>query len=151
MPANPLTPNARILAAARSFLGLREVPGAASNPQILAMIRQAADWLEPDDSLTAWCGCFRGHLGLITSTGVPRDHFRAASWATWGRAIDVRQPALWLPGDTLVMSRPGGKHVAVLQEITASRARCIGGNQSDAVTSATFPFERIQHVRRAIS
>lgn len=150
MPANLLAPNARILAAARSFLGLREVPGSASNPQILAMIREAADWLEPDESKTAWCGCFRGHLGIITGTGVPRDHYRAASWATWGRAIDVRQPSLWLPGDTLIMTRPGGNHVAVFQDLTAQRARCIGGNQSDAVTIAAFPFERITNVRRAI-
>lgn len=79
----PPSTSRRIYEAALPFLGTKEVSGKESNPLIKQWIHEAATWLDGDDSATAWCGCFRGHLGLITATGVPKEHFRAASWAKW--------------------------------------------------------------------
>lgn len=141
----------RIYLAALEHLGTREVPGSRSHAQIQQWINEAATWLDQDDSKTAWCGCFRGHLGIITATGVPREHFRAASWAKWGEAVGLKRPDLWEQGDTIVMTRPGGNHVCLFHGIdpkNAGRIECLGGNQGDAVSIASFPLSRITIVRR---
>jgi uncharacterized protein (TIGR02594 family) len=137
-----------IYRAMAKWLGTRETPGKASTKAIQGWIKQAAEWLDGDDSATAWCGCFRGSIGLETGTGVPKAHYRAASWAKWGTAVPLTRPSMWQRGDTIVMSRPGGNHVCVLDRVDGSRVWCLGGNQSDAVTVAPFPIDRISHVRR---
>jgi len=143
-----MSTSAKIYAAALPYLGTKETPGAATNPTITRWIKQAATWLDKDDSETPWCGAFRGHLGLQTATGCPPEHYRAAAWAKWGSPIDITKPLLWQRGDTIVMTRPGGNHVCLLDRIQGTKAYCLGGNQSDAVTIAPFPLTRITHVRR---
>lgn len=148
----PPSTSRRIYLAALEFVGTKEVPGKGSNPLITQWIREAATWLNGDDSETAWCGCFRGHLGLITATGVPKEHFRAASWAKWGEAVDVTRPETWEQGDTIVMTRSGGNHVCLFHKWdprNRGRVECLGGNQADSVCIASFPYSRITHVRRA--
>ncbi len=131
--------------AAAAYIGTKEIPGPASNPQIKQWIAQAADWLDKDDSKTAWCGCFRGAMGLATGTGVPVAHYRAASWAKWGKAVIPAHAQL---GDTVVTTRKGGHHVGILHKITADYVWLLGGNQSDAVTIARFPASSILAIRR---
>lgn len=126
-------------------LGLHERPGPASQPRIAQAIKVAADWLDQDDSKTAWCGCIRGLWGLETGTGVPKDHFRAASWLNWGAAVPKSSA---VKGDTVVMSRPGGHHVALLDRFEGHTVWLLGGNQSDGVTLAAFAAERIDGIRR---
>lgn len=140
--------SAIIYAAALKHLGTAEVKGKASNPKIRAWIKQAAQWLDGDDSATAWCGCFRGAIGLATGTGVPREHYRAASWATWGQAVDITNAAAWQKGDTIVMTRPGGNHVCLFDRLEGNVVFCLGGNQGDAVTIDPYPRRRITHIRR---
>lgn len=127
--------------------GLKEMPGAASEPRIRAAILAAASWLNPDDSRTAWCGCIRGLWGLETGTGVPRDHFRAANWAEWGEPVPGGLKNA-KEGDTIVMTRTGGNHVCLFVRQNATHVWCFGGNQSDAVNVTRFPKERVTHVRR---
>lgn len=149
--APQLSSSRRIYLAALEHLGTREVPGSKSNPKIQQWIKAAATWLDGDDSKTAWCGCFRGHLGLVTGTGVPRDHYRAASWAKWGQGVDRKRPELWEQGDTIVMTRPGGNHVCLFHRVdptNAGRIECLGGNQADSVNITVVPLNRITHVRR---
>lgn len=141
--------SARIYAEAKRYLGTKETPGAGSTAIIRQWIIDAADWLDKDDSKTAWCGCFRGAVGMATATGVPRAHYRAASWATWGKPVEVSRPDLWQQGDTIVMTRPGGNHVCLVYRVIGDFVWCLGGNQSDAVTIARFPISRVTHVRRA--
>ena len=143
-----MSQSARIYAAALQYLGTRETPGPRSTPKIAAWIKQSASWLDRDDSKTAWCGCFRGAVGIETATGCPPEHYRAASWATWGTPVDVTKPLLWQRGDTVVMTRTGGNHVCLLDRVEGKTAYCLGGNQADAVTIAPFPLSRIKHVRR---
>lgn len=102
-------------------LGLREIPGPGSSPRIQAAIMAAAKWLDGDDSKTAWCGCIRGMWGFETGTGVPPEHYRAASWAKWGKPVDLN-PARWLKGDTVIMHRDGGNHVALLSHVEGRQA-----------------------------
>lgn len=140
--------SAQIYAAAAKYLGIRETPGSGTNANIASWIKMAAAWLDRDDSKTAWCGCFRGHIGIETATGCPPEHYRAISWATWGRPVDLTKPLLWQRGDTIIMTRPGGNHVCLLDRVDGRTAYCLGGNQRDAVTIAPFPLVRIKHVRR---
>jgi len=127
--------------------GLKEMPGRASEPRIKAAILAAASWLDPDDSKTAWCGCIRGLWGIETGTGVPPEHYRAASWATWGTAVPGGLKNA-VPGDTIVMTRTGGNHVCLFVRQDATHVWCFGGNQSDAVNVQKFPKSRVTHVRR---
>lgn len=147
-PAPALTTSRRIYLAALEFIGTREVAGPKSNPRIRQWIQGAAAWLDGDDSETAWCGCFRGHLGLITGTGVVPAHYRAANWAKWGKGVPL-DPKRWQQGDTIVMTRPGGNHVCLFHAIAKDgRIECLGGNQADSVNITAFPLSRITHVRR---
>lgn len=146
--APKLTTSRRIYLAAIEHVGTREVPGSKSNPKIQKWIKEAATWLDGDDSKTAWCGCFRGHLGLVTATGVVPEHYRAASWAKWGNAVPL-DPKQWQQGDTIVMTRPGGNHVCLFHAVAKDgRIECLGGNQADSVNITAFPLNRITHVRR---
>lgn len=140
--------SATIYTAAKRYLGTAETPGSRSTSLIKLWISKAAGWLDPDDSKTAWCGCFRGALGYETGTGVPPEHYRAASWEKWGEAVDLSNPDQWQQGDTIVMSRPGGNHVTLLDRVVGSRAYCLGGNQGDTVSIAPSPIAKITAVRR---
>lgn len=146
--AAPMGTSARHYALAREYLGLREQPGSGTHPLLVPMFALTPSWLDRDDSVTAWCGIFRGWLGHRAGTGLPAEHFRAAAWAKWGRAVDVAKPATWQQGDTIVMTRPGGNHVCLLDRVDGQTAWCLGGNQSNAVTIAKFPLSRITAVRR---
>lgn len=135
----------RIYAHALRDNGLSEMPGAASHPRIQAAILAAAKWLDPDDSKTAWCGCIRGFWGLETGTGVPPEHYRAKSWAKWGK------PVTWAnaqEGDTIVLQRPGGHHVGLHVRHDATHVWVFGGNQSNACNLTKFKRELVTDIRR---
>jgi uncharacterized protein (TIGR02594 family) len=142
-----MSPSARLYAHASKDLGLHELPGPASQPRIAQAIRVSADWLNPDDSKTAWCGCIRGLWGLETGTGVPTAHYRAASWLMWGRII-LRSEAQ--QGDTVVLHRTGGYHVALLDHFSCDGKSVwlLGGNQGNAVTVAAYDVAKIEGIRR---
>lgn len=138
----------KIYTHALNDLGLAEVDGPASEPRIKLAIQSAAKWLDPDDSKTAWCGCLRGLWGLETGTGVPKEHYRAASWLKWGRAVPM-DPKLWMQGDTVVLDRKGGKHVGLLSKWTDKYIWVLGGNQSNSTNVARFDRRLLEGVRRA--
>lgn len=146
--------NERILAVADFYRGVAEVPGPKSNPLIVGWINEAASWLGDDvgddDSKVAWCGCFRGSVGVITATGVPASHYRARNWLMWGKPIDHKKPAQWMPGDTIITTREGGFHVTLYAGgIGKTHVNCLGGNQSNKVCIAPIALSTIIGVRRA--
>ena len=85
-------------------------------------------WL-PDAS--PWCGSFMTMLCRRLDLPVPSDPFRASAWINWGRPAKLDDAQR---GDVVVLTRPGGNHVGILLEVTKSKVRMRGGNQSDAVT-----------------
>ncbi len=142
----PLSSSPRLYQHALRDAGLKELPGKASAPRIKAAILAAAKWLDPDDSKTAWCGCIRGLWGLETGTGVPPEHYRAASWAKWGKAVT------WAgvqEGDTVVMRRPGGNHVGLYVKHNATHVWVFGGNQQDEANVTRFKRELVTDLRRS--
>lgn len=136
-----------IYAAALKDLGLHETDGRESTPRILEAIKAAADWLERDDSVTAWCGCIRGLWAIETKTGAPRDFYRAKSWLAWGSPVGSLAQAQ--QGDTIIMKRPGGFHVGLYTgEHTARTFKMLGGNQSNRVSIVSQPIAAIVGIRR---
>jgi uncharacterized protein (TIGR02594 family) len=128
-------------------IGVSEIIGPKSHPRISLAIKSSANWLPISDGDVPWCGCIRGLWGLETGTGVPAAHYRAASWAKWGKAVPL-DPAQWRKGDTVVMGRAGGNHVALFSHIKGERVFCLGGNQSDSVSLTSFSISGIWAVRR---
>ncbi|WP_009962996.1 TIGR02594 family protein [Verrucomicrobium spinosum] len=127
------------------YLGVAETPGQQSNPLIAEMFKTAPSWLDQDDSKTAWCGIFRGYLGLWCGTGVPKEHYRARKWLEWGQEVKLKDAKR---GDTVVTSRDGGHHVALFDRLEGGRVYLLGGNQGNRVSIAPFPPSVIQGVRR---
>jgi len=134
---------------AQKDLGLREIDGSGSNPRIKLAIHFAADWLDPDDSKTAWCGCLRGLWGNETQTGTPAAYYRAKNWLNWGRRI--ANIALAKQGDTVVLYRKGGFHVGLFHswDGRSETFKLLGGNQGNSCSVATFKISDIEGIRRA--
>lgn len=128
------------------FIGVAEVPGPKSNPLISNWIKLAATWLDRDDSSTPWCGCLRGAVGLTTATGVPPEHYRAKNWLRWGAPVGTIRDAV--KGDTVVLVRKGGFHVALFDHLISDKVFLLGGNQSNKVSIAPFSTTDIEGIRR---
>lgn len=125
--------------------GLAEVSGKASNPRIQKAIVRAADWLDSDDSKTAWCGCMMGLWCRELGLPVPKEYFRAASWRTVGKEVPVSDA---VPGDIIIMARPGGNHVTLFSRVKDGLVYCLGGNQANAVNISAYSVGVIDNLRR---
>jgi uncharacterized protein (TIGR02594 family) len=143
--ASPDTASARLYAHASKDLGMREVSGAASHPRIRLAINRAADWLDDDDSKTAWCGCIMGLWCSEIGLPSPNEYYRAAAWAGIGTETPI---GIATKGDVCVFRREGGAHVALYTSHTDTSITVLGGNQSNAVTVATFPRQALKFIRR---
>lgn len=127
----------RHLQIARSYLGLKEVPGKADNPKIMAMYRALGhSWVEHDE--VAWCAAFVGFC-LEQAGEKSTRKLNARSYATWGIALD---PDHAKPGAVAVFTRGKNKaqgHVAFFLRKIGNSIEVLGGNQSNAVTIARYP------------
>ena len=130
-------------------IGLKEIDGAASNPRIKLAISFAADWLDKDDSKTAWCGCIRGLWAHETQTGSPAAYYRAINWSKWGNKIT--NLALAKQGDTVILGRTGGYHVGLFSSWDGKSPtfKLLGGNQSNQCSIASMRVDNIVSIRRA--
>lgn len=131
---------------ARSKLGIHEVPGPADNPEIASWYHLTT--LPPDmwhDS-TAWCAIFVNAAFMLNNIKTIRSA-RAVDWLTFGMGVDDPQD-----GDVVVFEwTSGGHHVNFyLADAGEGRIKCIGGNQSDAVTISNYPKANVMGYRRAL-
>lgn len=137
--------NAAILGAARNYLGLKEYPGARSNPAVEQFFARAGYPGLTDD--VPWCAAFVG--AVLAECGVqPSGSLMARSYLKWGTDVPTREAR---PGDVVVFSRgqPPAGHVAFFLSWAGSRVNVLGGNQGDAVTETSYPVEAVLGVRRA--
>lgn len=139
---------------ARRFLGLTEIPGAMSEPLILAMLRLDAKWPAGDD--VAWCGALVNFVCWLLD--VPRTHdLRARSWLRVGTHIELqdaqpgwdvvvvgRGPTPYAPAS--VVDAPG--HVGFFAGRSGDDILILGGNQHDHVSVAPFHASSVVGVRR---
>lgn len=122
---------------ARRHIGLREIKGPKHNAVIVGWLDKLRAWWKEDE--TPWCGVFVAHC--INAAGLPLPKFwmRARDWLNWGEPVAA--PCL---GCVAVFERGGAGHVAFPIGVDAAgNPVCIGGNQGDAVTIATFAKSRV--------
>ena len=132
---------------AQRFIGIKEVPGSVSNPQILAMLRLDDVWPAGDE--TPWCSAFVNYICWLMR--LPRSHkLNARSWLSIGEAIPLRQAEAGY--DIVILSRPPSPesgHVGFYAGMEgAEKVLIAGGNQRDGVCVAPFDTVRIIGVRR---
>jgi uncharacterized protein (TIGR02594 family) len=130
---------------ARSKLGQKEVPGPGDNPEIAAWYKLTTLPKSMWHDETAWCSVFVNAAFELNNLEGTSDA-RAVSWLDWGEEVDDPRK-----GDVVVFDwGNGGHHVAFfLEDLGNGYIRCLGGNQSDAVTIANYPESAVMGYMRA--
>jgi uncharacterized protein (TIGR02594 family) len=136
---------------AERFIGIREVAGSVDNPQIMAMLNLDHDWPTHDE--VAWCSAFLNYVAWLGRWTRSKD-LRARSWLTVGKKV-------WSPvcgGDIVVLANNEeeagsmdldlGGHVGLYVSSAPGFIEVLGGNQSNGVSVARFPYNRLIDFRR---
>jgi len=122
---------------ARRFIGLKEIPGTENNPIIVNWLVKLKAWWREDE--TPWCGLFVAAVFNDCGIEIAKNWMRARAWLEWG--IILPEPTV---GCVVIYSRNGGGHVGfVVGQDQAGNLMTLGGNQSNKVTIAPFPKERV--------
>lgn len=121
--------------------GVAEVAGPASNPRIAEYLKVVG---QPSDDAIPWCAAFVGWC--LEQDGVASTRrANARSYLTWGAAA---APVL---GAVVVFSRgdptAATGHVGFLLDASAASVYVLGGNQSDRVSVAAYPRDRLLGIR----
>ena len=130
---------------ARRLLGTREVVGPGSNPVILEMAETLDIDYEDDD--IPWCGLFTGHCvgATLPDEPLPNIVLRARAWETFGMPVEPQV------GAVLVFWRrspaSGSGHVGFYAAEDDTAYHVLGGNQSNAVTTARIDKQRFLGAR----
>ena len=115
-------------------LGQREAVGAASNPRVRALYRDAGH-AEVQHDEVAWCAAYVG--ACLARAGIPGTRsLLARSYLAWGEHVTSEQP-----GALAVLRRgadPGAGHVGFLVGFDEDHLYLLCGNQGDAVAVAAF-------------
>lgn len=125
-------------------LGLKEGKGAGNNPDVVAFFPEAGHPEVRQDSV-AWCAAYAN--AMLKRSGIEgTGQLTARSFLKWG--TETKSPKR---GDIVVIKR--GKstwmgHVFFFLGIVGDRIWGIGGNQSDAVTVASFAITDLLGYRR---
>lgn len=145
MPNTPLTNDPQWLRNAYKDLGLRETVGPVHTKRVVEMFARAGHPEVKDDE-TAWCSAAANawmEEASIRGTG----SLAARSWMKWGRGLGTED----IPRGAVCVFRRGSSqwqgHVAFCVEDKGNTVRALGGNQSNAVSVATFPKENLLAVR----
>jgi uncharacterized protein (TIGR02594 family) len=139
---------------AQRFVGIKEVPGTASNPQILTMLTLDDGW--PDDDGVPWCSAFTNYIAWLLR--LPRSKsLRARSWLNVGEVISLEAAE---PGfDVVIFKRGTGQqpgpdvidapgHVGFFAGIDGAKVLALGGNQGDTVSVSPYLKKNVLGVRR---
>lgn len=133
------------LSTARGEIGVRELPGPQHEARVLEYLATChrdnggniGDWGADRDE-TPWCSAFVNWCMLRAGIEGTR-HAAARSWLHWGVGIDRPRP-----GCVVVLSRPGGFHVALWEgQPDDSRHSLLGGNQDNAVSIKVYGPGRV--------
>lgn len=120
---------------------IKEVAGSSANPRIVEYLKSTnLDSVSAESDETAWCSAFvnwcveqSGHGGT--------DSAWARSWLKWGKELE--KP---VKGCIAVFKRPpnpSSGHVAFFVAETNAHIKVLGGNQSNSVSIAEYPADRL--------
>lgn len=132
---------------ASSYLGVRELADAQSNPQIDKWIRSINPDLATDS--TAWCSAFVN--GVAEEAGFKGSgKLNAKSWLKVGDEVPAAQAQ---QGDVVVLWRDNKSswkgHVGFFHGYDKKgNIRVLGGNQGNQVSIKTYPSNRLLGFRR---
>lgn len=139
------------------LLGVKEIPGSASNPEILKMAAEigVSSIYKNDD--TSWCAVAHNAIAKRagkTVTYVDKyDFLRALAFEKQGTQFNVgdwevmdRKAGMF--GDTLIFVRPGGGHIGIYIGESLTHFVVMGGNQSNMYSFTRIAKERLHGVRR---
>lgn len=139
---------------AQRFVGVTEIAGTASNPQIMAMLKMDMVW--PADDSVPWCGAFLNYVAWLLRLPRSKD-LRARSWLSIGSSVPLNEAKtgfdvviLWRgtppqPGPE-VLDAPG--HCGFFAGIEGSHVLMLGGNQKNSVNVSRYPTTQVLGVRR---
>ena len=113
---------------ARSYEGLKEIPGPRHNQTIIRWLGKLKAWWSDDE--TPWCGVFVAHCMQESWLPFPKFYMRAKAWSDYGPLLRRDRLA---PGAILVFDRAGGGHVGFYVGEDAGHYFVLGGNQGNAV------------------
>ena len=141
-------------ALAQRFIGMKEVAGAETNPNILAWLTHDLEW--PTDDQVPWCSAFVNRVAWLLR--LPRSKsLRARSWLRVGASIAIEDAT---PGfDVVILKRgrgaqPGPEvidapgHVGFYAGREGDQVMLLGGNQGDAVNVSGYSANRVLGIRR---
>lgn len=138
--------NAQVLETAGRYVGVKEWPGAKSNPVVEDFFARAGHPGLTDE--VPWCAGFVG--AVLAECGLPNSgSLMARSYGTYGRKVALRE---LMPGDIIVIGRgkPPQGHVFFFVRFEGSdKIIGRGGNQGDEVNDKAFAVTQIIHMRRA--
>ncbi|TCU35431.1 TIGR02594 family protein [Rhizobium azibense] len=143
----PKTPDEPVwMREARRLKGIKEIPGAASNPTIISWAKRMGGWIASffaNDDI-AWCGLFVGNCVAVTlpEEKLPANPLGALEWKKFG--ISMAAPAL---GAILVFTRNGGGHVGFYAGEDGEFYCVLGGNQGNSVKFSMIEKERCVGIR----
>jgi uncharacterized protein (TIGR02594 family) len=133
---------------AERFIGIEEVPGKLSNPQILAMLQLDQSW--PQDDEVDWCSAAMQYWTWLIR--LPRSKsLMARSWLGVGEVVPIIEARRGF--DVVVLWRgtrsgPFG-HVGLYSGRSDDGSiALLGGNQGGMVNVSVFPMERVLGIRR---
>lgn len=129
---------------ARTYIGLKEYPGARNNPTIMGWAKGLGTRIlgiaYGADSVP-WCGLFVAHCVKEAGFTPVKIAVRASAWAAWG------QPCKPTHGAIVVFTRQGGGHVGFLVGENKLNYRVLGGNQGNAVNETWIAKSRCTAIR----
>ena len=141
-PSAPVLP---WIAEAKNLLGLKEIAGDKSNPEILQWAKDLDLHYANDD--IPWCGLFVAHCigASLPDEVLPRNPLGARQWERFGVAAQARLGAIMVFWRESKMSGKGHVGFYVGEE---DGAFCIlGGNQSNKVSYAWVAKDRFVSAR----
>lgn len=130
------------LTVARSYVGLKEIPGPKHNTTIQGWLKKLGAWWNDDE--TPWCGVFAAACMQQAGLPFPKAYYRAKEWATYGTPM----PGPFY-GAIAVLERVGGGHVAFVTGVSkdGKKLRLLGGNQGNMVNESWFDTVRVTAYR----
>lgn len=128
----------RWLDLAKGQIGTKEIPGPKSNKAVLAYYKEAGAPVQSD--AVPWCAAFVG--AMLKRAGIePTGSLMARSYLGWGTPLKAPKPGCVV---VFARGRPPSGHVGFFDGFTSKgMLRIVGGNQSDAVSIANYPANRV--------